>query len=39
MIRERAYQIWEETGREHGNDMDIWLQAKKEILAQVKKTT
>ncbi len=33
-IRDRAYQIWEEKGRPHGTDVDIWLQARKEILGK-----
>jgi Protein of unknown function (DUF2934) len=26
-IRERAYKLWEEHGRPHGRDADIWQQA------------
>lgn len=36
MITERAYYIWEERGRPEGQDMDIWLQAEREILSRVK---
>lgn len=39
MIRERAYLIWEHLGRPVGREMEHWLQAKKEILAQLKKTS
>lgn len=31
-IRERAYAIWEEQGRPHGNDLDHWLRAEAEIM-------
>ena len=30
-ITERAYQIYEARGAEHGNDMNDWLKAEKEI--------
>jgi hypothetical protein len=36
MIRERAYYIWESKGRPAGQDMNIWLQAKKEITSKMK---
>ncbi|MCK5241847.1 DUF2934 domain-containing protein [bacterium] len=39
LIRERAYFIWETEGRLHGDDVEIWLRAKKEILAQLKKSS
>ena len=38
LIRERAYFIWEAKGRKHGHDVEIWHQAKKEVLAQLKKS-
>lgn len=31
-IRERAYFIWENLGRPHGNDLDHWLIAELELL-------
>jgi len=30
-IRQRAYQIWEQEGRPHGNDLKHWMQAFQEI--------
>lgn len=30
-VRERAYQIWEETGRPEGKSVEHWLQAEGEI--------
>ena len=36
MIRERAYFIWEERGRPQAQDFDIWVQAEKDIRAQMK---
>jgi hypothetical protein len=30
-IRRRAYEIYEERGREHGHDLDDWLRAEAEI--------
>jgi hypothetical protein len=38
-IRKRAYAIWESEGRVHGKDVEIWFRAKKEILAQLKKSS
>ncbi len=32
LIRERAYLIWEESGKPAGRDKDHWFQAAKEIL-------
>jgi len=32
-IRQRAYEIWEQEGRPHGEDMKHWLQAFQEIAA------
>lgn len=34
-IRERAYFIWEELGRPHGQDLDHWLTAEFELLGWV----
>jgi len=36
LIRERAYYIWEAKGRPDGQDMAIWLQAKKDVSAKMK---
>lgn len=33
-IRERAYQIFEKRGSEHGHDLDDWLQAEAEIFGE-----
>jgi len=29
-VRQRAYELWEQSGKE-GSEMDYWLQAEKEI--------
>ncbi|EJJ29999.1 DUF2934 domain-containing protein [Rhizobium sp. CF142] len=34
-IRQRAYEIWEQEGRPHGEDLKHWLQAFQEIAASV----
>lgn len=31
-IRERAYQLFEQRGREHGQDVNDWLRAETEVL-------
>lgn len=31
-IRERAYQLYEGRGREHGQDQQDWIQAESELL-------
>jgi hypothetical protein len=33
-IRERAFQIFEKRGSEHGHDVQDWLHAERQILAQ-----
>ncbi len=33
LVRDRAYQIWEEQGRLSGRETENWLQAEREILA------
>ncbi len=33
-IRLRAYQIYEQRGRQDGHDMDDWLQAEKDIFGE-----
>lgn len=30
-IRQRAYFVWEEKGRPQNRDLDIWLEAEKEL--------
>ena len=30
-IRRRAYELWEQSGKKDGSEMDFWLQAEKEI--------
>jgi len=32
-VRQRAYELFEARGREHGHDREDWLQAEAEILA------
>jgi Protein of unknown function (DUF2934) len=34
LIRERAYIIWEQSGRPAGRDKDHWFQAAKEVTAK-----
>jgi hypothetical protein len=29
----RAYQLWEDSGHEHGNDLKDWFTAEQEVLA------
>ena len=31
LIRERAYQLFEQRGYEHGHDVDDWLEAEAEV--------
>ncbi len=30
-VRARAYELWEQRGRQHGNPEEDWLQAEREI--------
>jgi hypothetical protein len=30
-IRERAYELWQQSGNQEGSEMDFWLQAEQEI--------
>ena len=30
-VRDRAYQLWEQSGRGEGRDVDHWLEAEREI--------
>jgi hypothetical protein len=34
VIRVRAYELFEQRGREHGRDFDDWLRAEGEVLAR-----
>ncbi len=34
IIRERAYQFYEERGSEHGHDLEDWLRAEAEIFGK-----
>ncbi len=31
-IRQRAYELWEQSGREHGREIEHWLEAEREVL-------
>ncbi len=31
MIRQRAYELWEQRGRQHGRDADDWYRAESEL--------
>jgi hypothetical protein len=33
-IRQRAYELWEQSGRTDGSEMDFWLQAEREIAGE-----
>jgi hypothetical protein len=37
-IRRRAFELWEQSGQEHGRDTEHWLQAEQEVI-QLTKTT
>ncbi len=36
-IRTRAYELYEQRGRENGHDMDDWVQAETELSTQKRK--
>jgi Protein of unknown function (DUF2934) len=36
-VRERAYEIWNATGREDGRANEHWLSAERELLASLRK--
>jgi hypothetical protein len=38
-IRQRAYELYEERGREDGRDFEDWLRAEEEITQQKTRTT
>jgi hypothetical protein len=31
-VRQRAYELWEQSGKPEGSDMDFWLQAERERI-------
>jgi len=33
-IEKRAFELWEAGGRRHGNDLEHWFQAQRELLSQ-----
>lgn len=33
-IASRAYSLWEQQGRPHGRDLELWLQAEKHLASQ-----
>ena len=33
-IAKRSYMIWEKKGRPHGQDLDHWLQAERELVEE-----
>ena len=33
-IRQRAYELWEQSGKTGGSEMDFWLQAEREIAGE-----
>jgi len=35
LIRLRAYELFEQRGREHGHDLDDWLSAESEVIEAV----
>ncbi|HTS38086.1 MAG TPA: DUF2934 domain-containing protein [Candidatus Solibacter sp.] len=37
-IRRRAYELYEQRGRDDGHDLDDWLQAESEMTIQKKQT-
>jgi hypothetical protein len=38
-IRQRAYELFERRGRDHGHEVEDWLQAEAEVLQRKVKTT
>lgn len=37
MIEKKAYGIYEKRGREHGKDLDDWLEAEKMVMGKKRK--
>jgi len=35
-VRQRAFTLWEAAGKPHGQDLDHWLQAEREIIGEKK---
>jgi hypothetical protein len=33
-IRQRAYELWEQSGMTDGSEMDFWLQAEREMASE-----
>lgn len=33
-IRQRAYELWEQSGKTDGSEMDFWLQTEREVRAE-----
>jgi hypothetical protein len=33
-IRQRAYELWEQSGNQDGSELDFWLRAEGEIAAE-----
>jgi len=33
-IRQRAYELWEQSGKTEGSEMDFWLQAEREMASE-----
>ncbi len=33
-IRQRAYELWEQSGKTDGSEMDFWLQAEHEMARE-----
>ncbi|MGY3696106.1 hypothetical protein ACVIGA_006186 [Bradyrhizobium sp. USDA 3240] len=33
-IRQRAYELWEQSGKTEGSEMDFWLQAEREVRTE-----
>lgn len=33
-IRQRAYELWQQSGQPDGSEMDFWLQAEREIKGE-----
>ena len=33
-IRSRAYELWEQSGRSHGSEVEHWLQAERDVAAE-----
>jgi hypothetical protein len=33
-IRQRAYELWEQSGKTDSSEMDFWLQAEREIARE-----